>query len=212
MLGQGRKPEKDSHTRFISLTVTASGMDDGPLLALQKTAHICYIEQQFIPSTTEGDSLGILLIYVELIDRKKLKEQPHTTQDEAEALTQKEQDLGGQFTENSVIKDDINRALHARWSREGSRPMSAEGLALFKKLKRWRNMVAQAEKKPIFVIFSNTTLEEIVYMQPRNLTELHRVKGVGPTKLRRYGEAILSILSGKDYLLTRPPESCSSSI
>ena len=45
------------------------------------------------------------------------------------------------------------------------------------------------------MIFHDTVLREIAAMQPANLDELGQVKGVGASKLQRYGDAVLSILS-----------------
>ena len=48
---------------------------------------------------------------------------------------------------------------------------------------------------PAFVVFHDTTLEEIARRRPRELWELAKVSGVGPTKLERYGAELLQALS-----------------
>jgi superfamily II DNA helicase RecQ len=48
---------------------------------------------------------------------------------------------------------------------------------------------------PAYVIFHNSTLEEIAERGPRTLSELASVPGVGPTKLERYGEEVLAALA-----------------
>ena len=48
---------------------------------------------------------------------------------------------------------------------------------------------------PAYVVLSNATVAEIAAAQPRNPRELSRISGIGPTKLERYGEDILRIVT-----------------
>ena len=48
---------------------------------------------------------------------------------------------------------------------------------------------------PAYVVFHDTTLAEIAVRRPSTAGELAQVAGVGPTKLERYGEAVLDTLS-----------------
>ena len=41
---------------------------------------------------------------------------------------------------------------------------------------------------PAYLVFHNSTLEEIAARKPRSLDELRGRPGVGPAKLERYGE------------------------
>jgi DNA helicase-2/ATP-dependent DNA helicase PcrA len=62
-------------------------------------------------------------------------------------------------------------------------------------LKAWRRQRAQADGVPAYVVLHDSTLAEIAARSPRSLFELGRVKGMGPTKLERYGDEILAVLS-----------------
>ena len=62
-------------------------------------------------------------------------------------------------------------------------------------LKRWRLATAQAEERPAYVIFHNSTLAEIVRRAPCSREELAEVPGVGPAKLERYGDEVLAVLA-----------------
>jgi DNA helicase II / ATP-dependent DNA helicase PcrA len=64
-------------------------------------------------------------------------------------------------------------------------------------LKRWRLEIAKAEDRPAYVIFHNSTLAEIVRRAPRSREELAEVPGVGPAKLERYGDEVLSVLAAR---------------
>ena len=47
---------------------------------------------------------------------------------------------------------------------------------------------------PPYVIFHDTVLREIAAVRPASLDELGQIKGVGASKLQRYGEAVLAVL------------------
>jgi ATP-dependent DNA helicase UvrD/PcrA len=61
-------------------------------------------------------------------------------------------------------------------------------------LKKWRLQRATADDLPAYVVFHNSTLAEIAGRKPRDLSELGAVAGVGPTKLRRYGDEVLAVV------------------
>jgi DNA helicase-2/ATP-dependent DNA helicase PcrA len=65
----------------------------------------------------------------------------------------------------------------------------------FRTLKQWRLERAKADEVPAYVVFHNSTLEQIAERGPRTLSELATVPGVGPTKLERYGEEVLAALA-----------------
>jgi DNA helicase-2/ATP-dependent DNA helicase PcrA len=62
-------------------------------------------------------------------------------------------------------------------------------------LREWRWRRAQDDGVPAFVIAHDTTLLAIADARPATLASLGRVKGMGPTKLARYGEAILEAVA-----------------
>jgi len=66
--------------------------------------------------------------------------------------------------------------------------------ALYDSLKSWRLQRAQAIQKPAFVVFSNAVLVNIATAKPTHISDLARVSGVGPQKLREYGDDVLRIV------------------
>jgi DNA helicase-2/ATP-dependent DNA helicase PcrA len=62
-------------------------------------------------------------------------------------------------------------------------------------LKAWRLDRARRDEVPAYVVFHNSTLEEIADRRPQSLAELAVVPGVGPAKLQRYGEELLAALA-----------------
>jgi len=66
---------------------------------------------------------------------------------------------------------------------------------LFDALRAWRAAEAKAQGVPPYVIFHDATLREIAALRPQDLGMLGLVRGVGASKLARYGEAVLSALA-----------------
>jgi DNA helicase-2/ATP-dependent DNA helicase PcrA len=79
--------------------------------------------------------------------------------------------------------------------REAARRSEEELPPAFRTLKAWRLERAKADEVPAYVVFHNSTLEEIAERSPRSLSELASVPGVGPAKLERYGEEVLAALA-----------------
>ena len=62
-------------------------------------------------------------------------------------------------------------------------------------LRAFRLAQSSSAKKPPYTVFTNAALDGICASLPRTDEELLRVKGIGPKKLERYGEAILEIVA-----------------
>jgi DNA helicase-2/ATP-dependent DNA helicase PcrA len=65
----------------------------------------------------------------------------------------------------------------------------------YRALKAWRLERAQQDGVPAYVVFHDSTLADIVRAAPRSVAELQEITGVGPTKLERYGEDVLAVLT-----------------
>jgi ATP-dependent DNA helicase RecQ len=70
--------------------------------------------------------------------------------------------------------------------------------ALVAALRELRSSLARAAKVPAYVIFPDRTLVEMAVRRPVSLDALSGVRGVGPTKLERYGEKILAVIRESD--------------
>ena len=71
---------------------------------------------------------------------------------------------------------------------------AATGEPLFDALRQWRLSEAKAQAVPPYVIFHDSVLREISSARPADLDALGDVKGVGASKLQRYGGAVLGII------------------
>ena len=62
----------------------------------------------------------------------------------------------------------------------------------FERLRSWRSALAKELSVPPYIILHDSTLLEISIRKPENLDELEAIKGMGPVKITKYGEQILS--------------------
>jgi ATP-dependent DNA helicase RecQ len=68
--------------------------------------------------------------------------------------------------------------------------------ALFTQLRAWRTEVARPTKTPAFMILGDAVLRAIANTAPQNLSALHAVSGMGPTKVDRYGADLIALCRG----------------
>jgi DNA helicase-2/ATP-dependent DNA helicase PcrA len=64
----------------------------------------------------------------------------------------------------------------------------------FEALRQWRREEAQSADVPAYVVFTDATLTAIAEARPGSLEQLAGLAGVGPSKLERYGEAVLQVI------------------
>lgn len=89
-------------------------------------------------------------------------------------------------------------ALTSGAERKLGRHLCCEGGAdpvVWDSLCDWRAQVAQAASVPAFVVFTDATLLAIAERRPASREELATIAGVNASKLRRYGEAVLAVLT-----------------
>jgi ATP-dependent DNA helicase RecQ len=90
---------------------------------------------------------------------------------------------------------EAKRTRAAGRSRGAAPAVAADiDLALFEALRDCRRRLAEEQQVPPYVIFHNSTLEDMCRILPRTLAELAAVNGVGSRKLDRYGVAFLEVL------------------
>lgn len=64
-------------------------------------------------------------------------------------------------------------------------------------LKQKRMELAKAANVPAYVIFPDKTLIEIAEQRPKNIDAFAKIKGVGESKLEKFGEAFLDVVKGQ---------------
>jgi ATP-dependent DNA helicase RecQ len=83
-------------------------------------------------------------------------------------------------------------------ARRGDAPAPAdvapEDADMFAALRAWRSEEARRQAVPPYVIFHDSVLRDVAALRPATLGALGRIKGVGASKLERYGEGVLGVL------------------
>jgi DNA helicase-2/ATP-dependent DNA helicase PcrA len=87
---------------------------------------------------------------------------------------------------------------HARVQAARTRPAPVGGNAdprILQALKTWRAATAQATGVPAYVVFHDSTLAAMAEAKPRDRASLLALPGVGPVKVERYGDQLLSLVA-----------------
>ncbi|MDL2345836.1 HRDC domain-containing protein, partial [Deinococcus sp. MIMF12] len=74
--------------------------------------------------------------------------------------------------------------------------LTDEQAAVYARLREWRNAEAKRQEVSRFIIASNATLAEVARRVPYTMDDLKAVKGMGPERLRKYGDKILEVVRG----------------
>jgi DNA helicase-2/ATP-dependent DNA helicase PcrA len=86
------------------------------------------------------------------------------------------------------------RAVASGMTRTGRASVRADG-PLADELRAWRRKRAEADGVPAYVVFNDRTLAALSERQPRSRGELLAVEGIGPSKLDKYGDELLALLT-----------------
>ena len=89
------------------------------------------------------------------------------------------------------------RAVATGIARTGRASLRADG-PLAEQLRAWRRKRAEADGVPAYVVFNDRTLAALSERRPRSRGELLAVEGIGPSKLDRYGDELLALLTPAD--------------
>jgi superfamily II DNA helicase RecQ len=72
--------------------------------------------------------------------------------------------------------------------------LKLEEFAVFAKLRDLRKEIAQAEAVPVYTIFTNEQLAEIVRTQAATRADLGKIEGIGDARVEKYGSRVLALL------------------
>lgn len=77
-------------------------------------------------------------------------------------------------------------------------PAKNSDMDILARLKMWRTETARRLNVPAYIIMHDKTLIEIASKMPSSLEELGRISGIGPSKLKNYGEAIIKSIINRN--------------
>lgn len=80
------------------------------------------------------------------------------------------------------------------WNLKGARDLSSQEMAILKELYLYREQTAQKRDLPVFKIMGDSTLLELAKAKPASLRALYEVKGLGSTRVKRYGRDLLQAI------------------
>jgi RecQ family ATP-dependent DNA helicase len=90
------------------------------------------------------------------------------------------------------------RAPRSAGEEEHPQTLSADGEALKARLKEWRTGEAKRLRVPAYCVMHDRTLTAVAFARPINPRQLLEIDGIGPTKVEKFGPAILEICGARD--------------
>jgi ATP-dependent DNA helicase RecQ len=101
-----------------------------------------------------------------------------------------------------MLRQDQPRPLRTERPERGRLGASAPATAmmdagLYEALRLWRLAEAKGQGIPPYVIFHDSVLRDIAALRPSTPDELAQIKGVGASKLERYGRRVLGVLTAQ---------------
>lgn len=82
--------------------------------------------------------------------------------------------------------------------------LTGEQFALFSALRQARKQLAETHGVPAYAVFTNEELASIATAEPHSRRALGEISGIGPSKLERYGQAMLDVIVGTDAADRQP--------
>jgi len=99
----------------------------------------------------------------------------------------------------TVAEGDGRLPAELRAGRHHGRPkvdykerLDPAAFTVFAKLREWRKRAALANGVPVYSVFTNEQLAAIVQLPALSLEELAQIPGIGESRLRRFGHAIIA--------------------
>jgi ATP-dependent DNA helicase RecQ len=86
-------------------------------------------------------------------------------------------------------------AMHRKRATESepAETLTPEQQLLDQRLRDWRKSESEKLGLPQFFVLGSSALRSIVLERPRTLSQLEKIDGIGPEKINKYGESILSV-------------------
>jgi len=73
--------------------------------------------------------------------------------------------------------------------------LSPADFAVFAQLRDWRKAVATQENIPVYNVLTNEQMAKIIENRTTTLATLKNIDGVGDSRVKKYGEAIIKIIT-----------------
>lgn len=93
------------------------------------------------------------------------------------------------------IEKPQQKQKEQKWSAKEFTSTAVSHPELFEQLKKWRMRKAEEFDQPAFFVLHQKCLIQIVEQLPKSLEELRRIKGIGKTKVKAFGDEIIDIIN-----------------
>ncbi len=88
-----------------------------------------------------------------------------------------------------------NRSASNRSRVDYKELLSSDEFQLFAKLRDLRKDIAQTEAVPVYTVFTNEQLAQVVQKRVRTIEALSRIEGIGEAHVGKYGDRLLALLA-----------------
>ena len=72
--------------------------------------------------------------------------------------------------------------------------LKSEEFEAFSRLREWRKAAAEKEGVPVYTVFTNEQLAQMVQKKVSSKAGLKEIEGVGEARVEKYGEGVLRVL------------------
>ncbi|MEX0676739.1 MAG: RecQ family ATP-dependent DNA helicase [Pirellulales bacterium] len=103
-------------------------------------------------------------------------------------------DSGAGPTDASALSAEVSATGGTSASSVEPPPLDGAVLA---RLRSWRDATARSQNVPAYIVVNNGAMEALARVQPQTVEELLGIKGIGPAKVRQYGEELLRLLAAR---------------
>ena len=85
----------------------------------------------------------------------------------------------------------VSTSLSGRPKVDYKEILKPEEFEVFSRLREWRKVVSEKEGVPVYVVFSNEQLAEMVKKKVSSKAALKEIEGVGDARVEKYGAGVL---------------------
>ena len=176
-------------------SATLGGFDETPLTSFLKDKEVLAFREHFFHVNDTPHLVCVVTWQDAVVGEAELET--------ARALRAKTRD-----DENHTSTGTTERR---RTRSRGAAPDPTAGLdererALFNSLREWRAAKAQEEGVPPYLVFTNRHLVSLVTSRPDSPTALANLPGIGPGKVKRYGQEVLALVGAAPAASAEPHE------
>jgi superfamily II DNA helicase RecQ len=122
------------------------------------------------------------------------EQHPHQSQTGSETEVDPDRQDPTEFTESGAT-NPAPAPSPDRSTAAGADPEPPPDPELLEALRAWRSEQASEQRVPPYIIFSNKVLAAIASRRPATSEALSQIRGIGPAKLEKYGQAVVELVT-----------------